>query len=180
MDKLLKSSHEIKEMARNEGCTVCVALLVKDKVYVASAGDSRCVIVSKGGVHPLTEDHRPLDDNERMRIINAGGEIIRGRVNGNLNLSRAIGDLDYKANDTLSRSEQLIISNPDIRTWDISNDDQFLVIGCDGIWGRYEMEQVCRYLSLLYQKGKSLREANEDLLDSLISKDLKSKLIYFR
>jgi serine/threonine protein phosphatase PrpC len=48
------------------------------------------------------EDHKPAAAAERARIISAGGFLseIGGitRVNGNLNLSRAIGDLRYKMN----------------------------------------------------------------------------------
>ena len=36
------------------------------------------------------------------------------RVNGNLNLSRAIGDLKYKGNDKLAPAEQIITAQPDI------------------------------------------------------------------
>lgn len=36
------------------------------------------------------------------------------RVNGNLNLSRAIGDLKYKGNDQLAPAEQIITAQPDI------------------------------------------------------------------
>ena len=36
------------------------------------------------------------------------------RVNGNLNLSRAIGDLKYKGNDALAPDAQIITAQPDI------------------------------------------------------------------
>lgn len=36
------------------------------------------------------------------------------RVNGNLNLSRAIGDLKYKGNENLAPAEQIITAQPDI------------------------------------------------------------------
>ena len=36
------------------------------------------------------------------------------RVNGNLNLSRAIGDLKYKGNGTLPAKDQIITAQPDI------------------------------------------------------------------
>jgi hypothetical protein len=40
---------------------------------------------------------------ERERIQAAGGSIsYDGRVNGNLNLSRSIGDLEYKRNPEVS------------------------------------------------------------------------------
>jgi protein phosphatase 2C family protein 2/3 len=37
-----------------------------------------------------------------------------GRVNGNLNLSRALGDFEFKKNTNLTAEEQMITANPDI------------------------------------------------------------------
>ena len=45
----------------------------------------------------MSEDHKPDNENEKARITKAGGEVWEGRVNGTLNLSRAIGDLEYKS-----------------------------------------------------------------------------------
>jgi serine/threonine protein phosphatase PrpC len=46
----------------------------------------------------MSIDHKPDDVEERTRITEAGGFVSEGRVNGNLNLSRAMGDLEYKNN----------------------------------------------------------------------------------
>ena len=49
--------------------------------------------------HPLNEilemsfDHKPDDPKEKERIDKADGFVSNGRVNGNLSLSRALGDL---------------------------------------------------------------------------------------
>lgn len=56
-----------------------------------------------------------------------------GRVNGNLNLTRAIGDLEYKINKKLPPEEQMITANPEIIKVKNENID-LLVMGCDGIW----------------------------------------------
>jgi hypothetical protein len=37
-----------------------------------------------------------------------------GRINGNLNLSRAIGDLEYKKDGNLIAEKQIITAMPDI------------------------------------------------------------------
>ena len=66
------------------------------KMFVANAGDSRCVMGRSGKAIALSFDHKPENDEERERIEKAGSVITEGRVDGNLNLSRSLGDLKYK------------------------------------------------------------------------------------
>ena len=66
------------------------------EIYCANAGDSRTVMCEKGNAVDLSKDHKPELPEERSRIIKAGGEVVDGRVNGMLALSRAFGDFDYK------------------------------------------------------------------------------------
>jgi len=178
MDQLIASSQGQKELAQYQqnptggsiaGCTACVALIVKDKIFVANAGDSRCVVATRRGVFGLTKDHKPSDPVEQQRIEKAGGAIFEGRVNGNLNLTRAIGDMEFKCNNKLQHHEQLIIPNPDIRVWNISHDDEFLVLGCDGIWDNLEPHEVCQFISKELNNGKTPKQASENLLDFLIT-----------
>jgi len=70
-----------------------MALLVNNKLYVANAGDSRCVASVGGKAHDMSKDHKPEDEPELTRINKAGGRVSSdGRVNGGLNLSRALGN----------------------------------------------------------------------------------------
>jgi serine/threonine protein phosphatase PrpC len=70
----------------------------------------------EGGItEPLSFDHKPQQPREMNRINNAGGFVNRfGRVNGNLNLSRSIGDLKYKQVPGISPADQMITAQPDI------------------------------------------------------------------
>lgn len=87
----------IEEPGKDSGCTAVVALLCGQDLYVANAGDSRCVVCRDGKAIEMSFDHKPEDEIEHTRITNAGGKVtIDGRVNGGLNLSRAIGDHAYK------------------------------------------------------------------------------------
>jgi serine/threonine protein phosphatase PrpC len=81
------------------GCTANV-IFIDDmkKIYSANAGDSRCVLARNGKAVPLSFDHKPDNEIERNRIEKAGSVITEGRVDGNLNLSRSLGDLKYKQN----------------------------------------------------------------------------------
>ena len=78
------------------GSTACVILLTMDEIICANVGDSRAVLTQDMSTYDLSDDHKPENEDEAMRIIDAGGSIDDGRVNGKLSLSRAIGDLAYK------------------------------------------------------------------------------------
>ena len=106
----------LPDHAVHAGCTSVVAVIVGKTLVVANAGDSRAVICRAGGLtEPLSFDHKPLQNREMNRITNSGGFVNQfGRVNGNLNLSRSIGDLKYKQVPGIPPSEQMITAEPDI------------------------------------------------------------------
>ncbi|KAH7731793.1 Protein phosphatase 2C containing protein [Aphelenchoides avenae] len=119
----------------DSGTTACVALLYKDRVVVANVGDSRAVLSRGGTAVDLSVDHKPEDALEKARVEAAGGHVSEdGRVNGGLNLSRALGDHCYKTNAELPVEAQLISPVPDIKVEQITDDDTLLVVACDGIW----------------------------------------------
>ncbi|XP_050160396.1 probable protein phosphatase 2C 60 [Malus sylvestris] len=84
------SSEEVLFTQRLLKLTACVAIIRNKQLVVANAGDSRCVISRKGEAYNLSKDHKPDMENEKERILKAGGFIQVGRVNGSLNLARAI------------------------------------------------------------------------------------------
>ena len=96
-----------------------------------------------------------------------------GRVNGGLNLSRSFGDFDYKRNQTLSYAEQMITCKPDIKEIEKSPDDEFIIMGCDGIWEKY-VDNSQGMLDLLKNQlkiSKDLKKIVEELLDGLLASD---------
>ena len=69
---------------------------------------------------------------EKSRITAAGGFVDFGRVNGNLALSRAIGDFEFKKSAELPPEKQIVTAYPDVEEHTLTDDDEFLVIACDG------------------------------------------------
>ncbi|XP_048234054.1 probable protein phosphatase 2C 60 [Ricinus communis] len=130
----------------NSGCTACVAIIRENQLVVANAGDSRCVISRKGQAYNLSKDHKPDLEVEKDRILKAGGFIQVGRVNGSLNLARAIGDAEFKQNKSLPAEKQIVTANPDINTVELCDDDEFLVLACDGIWDCMSSQQLVDYV----------------------------------
>ena len=87
---------ETDNIALFTGCTACVALITENEIYCANSGDSRCVLSLNGEAIEMSIDHKPELPTEKARIERAGGFVEENRVKGVLNLSRSIGDLEYK------------------------------------------------------------------------------------
>ncbi|XWS75266.1 hypothetical protein CRYUN_Cryun01aG0071200 [Craigia yunnanensis] len=92
----------------------------------------------------LTRDHHPDQEDERRRIEGAGGSVVSGttgvpRVNGQLAVSRSIGDLYYK--------NFCVIAVPEVIDWQpLTRNDSYLVISSDGIFKKLNAQHVCQLL----------------------------------
>lgn len=75
---------------------------------IGNVGDSRAVACVSGVADPLSFDHKPANESEARRIVAAGGWVEFNRVNGNLALSRALGDFAFKKNEHKSPEEQIV------------------------------------------------------------------------
>lgn len=154
------------------GCTANVSLIYKNTLYVANAGDSRSILATKGGeIVRMSIDHKPDQDLEKQRIIKAGGFVTDGRVNANLNLSRAIGDLEYKRNAALPPDQQLIIAFPDVQSRPVTKDDDFILMGCDGVWETLSEKEIVDFIYAKLKEKTPLKTIAEELLDKLIAPD---------
>jgi len=154
------------------GCTSICAVIVDKTLTVANAGDSRGVLCRKEGVtSPLSFDHKPSQDREMKRITGAGGFVNQfGRVNGNLNLSRSIGDMKYKQVPGIPPYGQMITAEPDITQVILEIDDEFIILACDGIWDCLSNEEAVKYV---YDRidAKSTIDIGIEMLDEIVSKD---------
>ncbi|KAG8057728.1 hypothetical protein GUJ93_ZPchr0002g25286 [Zizania palustris] len=151
------------------GSTACVAIIRNDQLIVANAGDSRCVISRKGQAYDMSKDHKPELDTESERILNAGGFIVAGRVNGSLNLSRAIGDMELKQNECLPADRQIVSAEPELNTVTLSEDDEFIVLACDGIWDCMSSQEVVDFVHKHLNTEDSLSAVCEKLLDRCLA-----------
>jgi len=100
--------------------------------WQGNAGDSRTVLGIKGRAKPLSFDHKPQNEGEKARICAAGGFVDFGRVNGNLALSRAIGDFEFKKSADLPPEQQIVTAFPEVTIHELGEDDEFVVVACDG------------------------------------------------
>jgi len=156
--------------------STAVIVLIRDKdIYVSNAGDSRAILCRSGVALELSRDHKPESPRERSRIENAGGKVsIVGpchRVDFGLNLSRALGDFLYKRNADLPASHQKITAVPEIVQETITEDDEFIILGCDGVFELLSNQQVINFVRFRLKAGMDPRLIVESLLDECCSKD---------
>lgn len=154
------------------GCTAVSALLTLDgRIIVANSGDSRSVLSDKGYGKPMSHDHKPTNGPENERITAAGGFVEFGRVNGNLALSRALGDFEFKQNYGLEPEKQIVTADPDILTHKVDGEEEFLVLACDGIWDCLSSQQVVDFIRRAVANGDALTKICEDLMVKCLAPD---------
>ena len=96
-------------------------------LYVANAGDARGVLCRAGQAVRLTYDHKGSDRQEARRIMDAGGFVMSGRVNGVLAVTRSLGDPSMK---------EFVVGAPYTTRTVLGEHDEFLVLACDGVSAR--------------------------------------------
>nr|XP_019050701.1 PP2Cc protein phosphatase [Kwoniella bestiolae CBS 10118]OCF29631.1 PP2Cc protein phosphatase [Kwoniella bestiolae CBS 10118] len=154
------------------GCTSVVGLITKDgRIIVANSGDSRSVLGYKGQAKAMSNDHKPTNKEETARITSAGGFVEFGRVNGNLALSRAIGDFEFKQNYSLAPEKQIVTADPEIITHKIDGEEEFLVLACDGIWDCLSSQQVIDFTRRAIANGDELGKIAEDMMVKCLATD---------
>ncbi|KAJ8545130.1 hypothetical protein K7X08_017713 [Anisodus acutangulus] len=122
---------DTKSLDRTSGTTALIALILGRTMLIANAGDSRAVLGKRGRAVELSKDHKPNATSEKLRIEKLGGVIFDGYLNGQLSVARALGDWHIKG---AKGSTGPLSSEPEFEEVVLSEEDEFLIIGCDGLW----------------------------------------------
>lgn len=153
------------------GTTAVAAMITPSQIIFANCGDSRGILCRDSKAHFATEDHKPYNEGERLRIEKAGGTVMMQRVNGSLAVSRALGDFDYKKKLDFEPSEQLVSPEPDITAYDRNEEkDQFLLLACDGIFDVMTNDEVVSFVLRRLEYIEDLSVICSDLIDTCLNK----------
>ena len=129
------------------GTTANVVYFNSTDIYCANAGDSRACLFTNNHVVALSEDHKPDNSTELQRIMKTDHFVEDSRVDGNLALSRAFGDYQYKDSPKLGWKEQAVTAHPDITVTKRKAGDKYIVLACDGIWDCLSNEECCQRIN---------------------------------
>jgi len=95
-------SHPVPSDDEDAGTTAVAVMVTPKWIVCTNAGDSRAVYSrSNHRAVPLSYDHKPEDEDEERRIREAGGYVSGGRVEGDLAVSRGLGDYRFKDLDAV-------------------------------------------------------------------------------
>lgn len=141
----LIDSQFLNEMASEThdcGSTAIVVLVTKDQVMVANIGDSRALLVSNNGASSqLNCEHNLNNPMECLAVQQRGGILIkkgnRFRLNGEINVSRALGNGRYRS--FLSNKADVSVTP--------KGGSKFLVLGSDGFWENTSNQAVATALN---------------------------------
>ncbi|CAK9292244.1 unnamed protein product [Gordionus sp. m RMFG-2023] len=162
----------------NDGSTGTILIFIgDDTLYIANIGDSMAVLSRYNPVSQsykainLTENHSPTVYEERVRIQKYGGNVIDGRLNGILEVSRSFGDGKLKKFG--------LIALPSVKRCKIQfNQDKFIIVACDGLWKAFSPEEAIEIVHHIIKEklklGMPLNKAYELACLSLSQKAAKS------
>lgn len=127
-------------------------------LLVANVGDCRAVLSRHGRAIEMSKDHRPNCVNERTRVLSLGGFIDDGYLNGQLGITRAIGDWHLEGMKGTSGREGPLSAEPELKMMTLTKEDEFLIIASDGIWDVFSSQNAVDFAR------RRLQEHNDEKL----------------
>jgi len=165
MDEQMRQLPEVESGQDQSGSTSVLTLLGPRHMVCANRGDWRAVLARGDQAVTLSNDHKPYLQEEKERIEKAGGQVKFNRVNGDLAVSRALGDVVYKRCDAVPPKDQAVTAFPEIiiEERDFEN-DQFVILACDGIWDVMNSQEVVDKVLDMLRNGRPPAAPEEDAM----------------
>ena len=147
--------------------STCVSILFTPRRLISiNVGDSRCILGKFNGekwyTKNLSRDHKPIEEDEKKRIITNGGRVEQnkdefGNCRGPLRIwlkdeeipglavSRSFGDeLANKIG---------VICEPEIKEYIFLSEDKFFILASDGLWEYISSEECVNIIKDYYLKN---------------------------
>ncbi|CAN0902359.1 Probable protein phosphatase 2C 8 [Linum grandiflorum] len=158
-----------------DGSTAVCIWILGQTVFVANIGDAKAVLgrsttnglqnASEGTSQlkaiVLTREHKAIYPQERSRIQKAGGSVSsNGRLQGRLEVSRSFGDRNFK--------KVGVSATPDIHSFELTEKDHFIILGCDGLWGVFGPSDAVQFIQKLLKDGLSAAAVTRRLVKEAV------------
>ncbi|CAK7353516.1 unnamed protein product [Dovyalis caffra] len=158
------------DAALASGTTALTALVVGRLLVVANAGDCRAVLCRRGNAIDMSNDHKPTCSKERKRIEACGGYIYDGYLNGLLNVARALGDWHMEGLKFSGSDGGPLSAEPELMSRQLTEEDEFLIIGCDGIWDVFRSQNAVDFARRRLQQHNDPVMCSKDIIDEALKR----------
>ena len=167
-EKINIFQEEDKEILDYTGCTLCLIIIDSElnKIYFGNIGNSELFIYKNNNskdIINIKSQHRPNDETEKSRIKNTS-LIINNKLYGVLKSARSFGNFAYNGENNI------IIDEPDIKEYDINDEDKYIFIANETFVDILKNENVGELIKRREENGDiSLEGIIEGILDKKIS-----------
>lgn len=161
------------------GSTFSVIVILDNCVFCGNVGDSRAIMLRGDSVIQLSEDHKPENETEKLRIESKNGVVLRStnfekeeigpfRVwmkNSNmpgLSLSRSIGDQAFE-NIGITWKPSFVVNKY------LSGEKLVFVIGSDGLFEVLSNKEIIQIMKV-HWKSRNIEEACDSLMETAMKK----------
>ncbi|XP_047338452.1 probable protein phosphatase 2C 27 [Impatiens glandulifera] len=152
------------------GTTALTAMIFGRSLLVSNAGDCRAVLSRNGMAIEMSTDHRPCSNEERKRIESLGGFIDDGYLNGQLGVTRAIGNWHIKGLKESSGQIGPLSAEPEPKLITLTKEDEFLVIGSDGIWDVFRSQNAVDFARRRLQEHNDVKLCCKEIVEEAIKR----------
>ncbi|ELP94982.1 protein phosphatase 2C, putative [Entamoeba invadens IP1] len=156
-------------LANTIGSTALTALFDEYQLTIANVGDCRCVLVKRDETLQLTTDQRLNVKAEADRVVACGGRVVNGRVNGDLMISRAFGDTQFKKGN--NPEKYIVSATPEITTYDFDGSEEFMIIACDGIFDVMSNDEVVSFVKECLDGGILIDQICKMILNKCLAEN---------
>ncbi|MQM15073.1 hypothetical protein Taro_048012 [Colocasia esculenta] len=156
------------QSALSSGTTALTAMIFGRSLLVANAGDCRAVLSRIGMAIEMSKDHRPCCIRERRRVESLGGFVDDGYLNGQLGVTRALGDWHIEGMKMMGGGP--LSAEPELKMITLTKDDEFLIIGSDGLWDVFRSQNAVDFARRRLQAHNDVKMCCRELVEEAIKR----------
>jgi serine/threonine protein phosphatase PrpC len=165
----LKTDDGFLQTAKQDksGCVAAMVFVDQNTgtLCAATVGDAQSIICTRGVASRMSVIHKPFFPAEQQRIEAAGHYVLNGRLDGALAISRAFGDHQFKVSKqqvdgkeetilTQPATSRACIAVPATALRQMEPGDEFIIIGCDGLWDVMNHEEAAAWVRRRFEIEK--------------------------
>uniref|UniRef100_A0A804R1K7 protein-serine/threonine phosphatase n=1 Tax=Zea mays TaxID=4577 RepID=A0A804R1K7_MAIZE len=154
--------------ASSSGTTALTAMVFGRSLLVANAGDCRAVLSRCGTAVEMSMDHRPCSLSEKLRVESLGGYVDDGYLNGLLGVTRALGDWHLEGMKGAGETGGPLSADPELKMTTLTKDDEFLIIGSDGIWDVFSNQNSVDFARKRLQEHNDVKLCCREIVEEAI------------